>query len=114
MSCSTTGSGGSRYRPPDYTERAIYLVEGDIAVGAVAVPPGSLAVLETGTSVRIAAHASSRVMLLGGERFATPRFLWWNFVASSPERIEAAKRDWAADRFGHVPGETEFIPLPIE
>jgi hypothetical protein len=54
------------------------------------------------------------VILLGGERFATPRFIWWNFVASSLERIEMAKRDWAANRYPPVPGETEFIPLPAD
>ena len=41
-----------------------------------------------------------------------PRHLWWNFVSSSKERIEQAKQDWLLDRFGHVPGEIEFIPLP--
>jgi redox-sensitive bicupin YhaK (pirin superfamily) len=52
------------------------------------------------------------VILLGGERFATRRFIWWNFVASSPERIAMAKRNWAEGRFASVPGESEFIPLP--
>jgi redox-sensitive bicupin YhaK (pirin superfamily) len=51
-------------------------------------------------------------MLLGGERFPTPRFIWWNFVSSSRERMENAKRDWAEQRFERIPGETEFIPLP--
>jgi len=41
-----------------------------------------------------------------------PRFIWWNLVSSSRERIEQAKRDWAEGRFPQVPGETEFIPLP--
>jgi redox-sensitive bicupin YhaK (pirin superfamily) len=51
-------------------------------------------------------------VLLGGERFPTPRFIWWNFVASSQERIERAKERWARGQFPAVPGETEFIPLP--
>ena len=52
------------------------------------------------------------MLLLGGEPFATPRFIEWNFVASSRERIERAKRRWRAQEFPAVPGETEFIPLP--
>jgi hypothetical protein len=51
-------------------------------------------------------------MLLGGEPMDGPRYLTWNFVSSSADRIEQAKEDWKAMRFPHVPGETEFIPLP--
>jgi redox-sensitive bicupin YhaK (pirin superfamily) len=50
-------------------------------------------------------------MLIGGDPVG-PRHLWWNFVASSRDRIERAKRDWAGGAFAQVPGETEFIPLP--
>ena len=49
----------------------------------------------------------------GGEPMDGPRYIWWNFVSSSKERIEAAKDDWARARFQIVPGdEKEFIPLP--
>ena len=51
-------------------------------------------------------------MLLGGEPMDGPRLLTWNFVSSSAERIEQAKRDWLAQRFPAVPGDSEFIPLP--
>jgi redox-sensitive bicupin YhaK (pirin superfamily) len=51
-------------------------------------------------------------MLLGGERFPTPRYLFWNFVASSRERIEHAKERWKLQQFPAVPNESEFIPLP--
>jgi len=51
-------------------------------------------------------------MLLGGAKMDGPRFIWWNFVSSSKERIERAKDDWRAERFAPIPGETERIPLP--
>lgn len=54
-------------------------------------------------------------MLLGGAAMDGPRHIWWNFVSSSPERIEQAKADWADRReavFGGVPDDPEFIPLP--
>lgn len=51
-------------------------------------------------------------MLLGGEPADGPRYIWWNFVSSSKERIEQAKADWKAGRFDAVPGDAEFIPLP--
>jgi len=52
-------------------------------------------------------------MLLGGEAFATPRHVWWNFVSSSRDRINQAKQDWRSGAFPLVPGDSdEFIPLP--
>jgi redox-sensitive bicupin YhaK (pirin superfamily) len=60
----------------------------------------------------VRAVGDTRAMLLGGERFPTPRHIWWNFVASSYERIENAKERWERRQFPEVPGETEFIPLP--
>jgi redox-sensitive bicupin YhaK (pirin superfamily) len=69
-------------------------------------------VLDPGSTPLLRASSEARVMLLGGAPLDGPRFVWWNFVSSSRERIEQAKRDWAAGRFDAVPGETEFIPLP--
>jgi redox-sensitive bicupin YhaK (pirin superfamily) len=61
----------------------------------------------------ISSARGARFMMLGGEPMDGPRYIWWNFVSSSKERIEAAKDDWARARFQIVPGdEKEFIPLP--
>ena len=65
-----------------------------------------------GESVKLRAKSASRVALLGGAPLEGRRHIWWNFVASSPERIERAKRDWVEGKFAKVPGETEYIPLP--
>lgn len=97
--------------PPEHGDRGIYVVEGDVEIGGAPVRARQLAVLEPGATVPVRALSHARLMLLGGERFPTPRHIWWNFVASSRERIEQAKRDWRAGRFPPVPGETEFIPL---
>jgi redox-sensitive bicupin YhaK (pirin superfamily) len=70
-------------------------------------------VFAKGASVVLGSEQPSRVVLLGGEPLDGPRHIDWNFVASSKERIERAKRDWKEGRFPKVPGdETEFIPLP--
>jgi len=101
--------------PPEYPEQAIYIVEGRLDLGRDGVfEPGQLVVLKPGAEVMLGAPGPgpTRVMLLGGEPMDGPRFLSWNFVASSAERIEQAKRDWQAGAFPQVPGETEFIPLP--
>ena len=68
--------------------------------------------LAAGVEVEVRAPFSATLMLLGGAKMDGPRFIWWNFVSSSKERIERAKDDWREDRFGQVPGETERIPLP--
>jgi hypothetical protein len=98
--------------PADHAERAVYVVQGEIAIGDIPVTESQLAVLAPGTNVALRALSDARVMLLGGEHFPTPRFIWWNFVASSEERIERAKERWERQQFPVVPGETEFIPLP--
>jgi len=52
-------------------------------------------------------------MLMGGQAFATPRHVFWNFVSSSRDRINQAKEDWKAQRFPLIPGDDkEFIPIP--
>jgi redox-sensitive bicupin YhaK (pirin superfamily) len=98
--------------PPEHEERAVYVVDGDVSVAGQAVAPYHLAVLAPGETVELAAATSARLMLLGGAKMDGDRIVWWNFVASSRERIEAAKLRWSEQRFAPVPGETEFIPLP--
>jgi redox-sensitive bicupin YhaK (pirin superfamily) len=97
---------------PDYEERAAYLVEGAVALGGDSFAPGQLLVFRPGEAVVLTAVEKARLLLLGGEPMDGPRHIWWNFVSSSPERIEQAKRDWKEGRFARVLGETEFIPLP--
>ena len=71
-----------------------------------------MAVFHPGAA-EVRALAPSRFVLIGGAPVDGERHIWWNFVASSPERIERAKSDWKEGRFGVVPGdEREFIPLP--
>ncbi|HEY5763841.1 MAG TPA: pirin-like C-terminal cupin domain-containing protein, partial [Rhodocyclaceae bacterium] len=105
-------AGASLEVPAEHEQRAVYVVDGAVRVTETAVTLAQMAVLESGRSVTLQALTASRVMLLGGARFKTPRYIWWNFVSSSPERIERAKQDWRTNRFPEVPGETEFIPLP--
>jgi redox-sensitive bicupin YhaK (pirin superfamily) len=95
-----------------YPERAIYTCDGEVEVAGERFGPGQLLVLRAGRDVAIRAISAARFMLLGGEPADGPRHIWWNFVASSLDRIEQAKADWKAGRFAAVPGETEFIPLP--
>ena len=58
------------------------------------------------------AESAARIMFAGGDALDGERHIWWNFVSSSRERIELAKKDWREQRFAGVPGEDDFIPLP--
>ncbi|HEX7334084.1 MAG TPA: pirin family protein [Pyrinomonadaceae bacterium] len=100
--------------PKEHEERAAYVVEGAIEISpdGQTFHAGQLIVFKPGSEIILHTPASARVMLLGGEPLEGRRHIWWNFVSSSPERIEQAKDDWKAGRFSPVPDETEFIPLP--
>lgn len=98
---------------PDYDERGIYTVSGEIEIAGDRFGPGKLLVFKPGDRITVRAVTNARFMMLGGDTMDGPRFIWWNFVSSSKERIEQAKADWKQKRFDTVPGdEEEFIPLP--
>jgi redox-sensitive bicupin YhaK (pirin superfamily) len=104
--------GGRLEVPTGYEERAIYIAEGHVEIGRDTFEAGRMLLFRRGDTATISAIAPARLMLLGGEPLDGPRHVWWNFVSSSPDRIEQAKADWREGRFPMVPGETDFTPLP--
>jgi hypothetical protein len=105
-------AGGHFELPPLAQELAVYPVDGAVSLDGTAVAEHSMAMLPAGEGGVLSAPAATRVVVIGGEPLDGPRFITWNFVSSRRERILEAGADWAAQRIGHVPGETEFIPLP--
>jgi redox-sensitive bicupin YhaK (pirin superfamily) len=95
----------------DAPERALYALDHPIEVDGVAYDELTMVVLAPGATPELAAPRGGRVVVVGGEPLGH-RFVSWNFVASTRERIRAAEDDWRAQRFARIPGETEFIPLP--
>ncbi len=98
--------------PAGIDELAVYVVTGDIDVGDCPVTAGRMAVIEPSSNAVARARTTTKLMLLGGATLPGERYLWWNFVSSSKERMERAKKDWREQRFGEIPGETELMPLP--
>ena len=97
----------------DADERALYVATGDASLDGMMLEPQTLYVLRPGAAATLRSTDGGRVMLAGGEAFATPRHVWWNFVSSRRDRIQQAKEDWRAGRFPKVPGDDqEFIPIP--
>jgi redox-sensitive bicupin YhaK (pirin superfamily) len=106
-------AGAKAVVSPEHAERAVYVADGNVAIGDRVLEVGDLAVLKAAQPVEIVAGAGgAKAMLLGGAPIDGPRHIWWNFVSSSKERIEKAKADWRDSRFAMVPGDPEFIPLP--
>jgi redox-sensitive bicupin YhaK (pirin superfamily) len=106
-------AGGWLDLPAELGERGVYIVEGAIAIDGTAYAAGRILVFRPGRPVRIEASATTRLMLLGGAPLDGERLIWWNFVASDAALIEAAKANWAGRRFPAVPGDTDFMPLPV-
>jgi len=107
--------GAQIHVPAEYSEQAIYVVQGRLDLGKDGVyEAGQLLVTKSGVAITISTSGPepARFILLGGEPMDGPRYLSWNFVSSSAERIEQAKEDWRMQRFDNVPDETEFIPMP--
>lgn len=105
--------------PDNHEDRGVYVVEGSVTVAGDTFEAGQMMVFRPGDNVSLhAGPQGARLMLLGGATLEGPRHIWWNFVASSKERIEEAKEawrreDWADGRFQLPPGDDqEFIPLP--
>ncbi len=106
-------SGASADVPADYSERAVYVATGAIEIDGRRFDAGQMVVLGAGAS-RVRSEAGAMVMVLGGEPIGE-RFLYWNFVSSSQERLAQAAADWRAGRM-KLPDadDQEFIPLPAE
>jgi len=107
-------AGAEASLPAEYSERALYVASGAIELGDERLGEGQLAVLSPGVPVSFAAESGAVVMGLGGEPVGH-RFIDWNFVSSSKDRIEQAKTDWRAGRMQLPVGDDqEWIPLPDE
>ncbi|MFV0382682.1 pirin family protein, partial [Paracoccus sp. (in: a-proteobacteria)] len=111
---------GARFPlPDDHEDRGLYITEGSVRIAGQEFQSGQMMVFRPGDAISAqAGEQGARLMALGGETLNGPRFIWWNFVASSRERIETAKREWRDARWGQglfdlPPGDRdEFIPLP--
>ncbi|RUX05761.1 pirin family protein [Mesorhizobium sp. M8A.F.Ca.ET.059.01.1.1] len=105
--------GASVKIPADAEERAIYTLEGEVSISGDVFPAERLLVFRPGDEIVISSLTGAHFMLFGGASLGSKRYIWWNFVSSSKERIEQAKQEWKTGSFDIVPGdEKEFIPLP--
>ena len=110
---------GARFPlPENHEDRGLYITEGSVTVAGQVFEAGRMMVFRPGDRITVAAgEAGARLMALGGATMGGPRYIWWNFVASSRDRIETAKEEWRAANWGAglfdlpVDDKAEFIPL---
>lgn len=95
-----------------FGESALYILEGSITDGTHHFEPKQILIAKDSTLCEFEMAENTTVYIFGGEAFPEERFIFWNFVSSSKDRIEKAKKDWENQDFPKVPGETEFVPLP--
>lgn len=116
---ATLAAGASLPLPDNHEDRGVYVLQGSVAQGGQTYGAGAMLVFRPGDGISVTAgDAGARLMVLGGATMDGPRYIWWNFVASSQDRIDAAREawragDWAHGRFQLPPGDAaEFIPAP--
>ena len=106
-------AGAALQLDANYEERAVYVATGAIIIDGVTYDSGQLLVLQPGARVDVRAQRAARLLLLGGDRMDGPRYIWWNFVASSRDAMMAAADAWERGEMTKVPGDEEdYIPLP--
>jgi redox-sensitive bicupin YhaK (pirin superfamily) len=105
--------------PVDHEDRGLHILEGSISVAGETFQAGQMMIFRPKDSISVAAGQSgARLIILGGATLGGPRYIWWNFVSSSQQKIEAAKEEWRKSDWGHgqfdLPPDdrNEFIPLP--
>jgi len=107
------GPDGSIPIDAEADERGVMLVGGGAELDGQPLDLYALYILRPGHEARLSSASGGRLMLMGGQAFSTQRFVFWNFVSSSRDRINQAKADWKAMRFPLIPGDdAEYIPLP--
>lgn len=105
---------GTRLEMPtnEMEECGACVISGRLLIGEQQFTPGTMVVFKPGAQVTATTDEPTRVMLVGGARVDGTRYIWWNFVSSSMERIEAAKADWRDHKFPGVPSDNGYVPLP--
>jgi redox-sensitive bicupin YhaK (pirin superfamily) len=117
---ATLQAGARLPLPDDHEDRGVYIVDGSVSVADQEFEAGRMMVFRPRDKITVAAGLrGARLIILGGATLGGPRYIWWNFVASSMERIEAAKEEWRRENWGQgmfdLPSDdrAEFIPLPV-
>lgn len=101
------------YEAPEF-EVALYLINGEVTLGENHYSNHEMIVLEPGSSIKAKMSKGTHCVLVGGKSFPHPKFIWWNFVSSSKEKMNLARDRWNAGNFPQVPGDSNIILAPLD
>jgi redox-sensitive bicupin YhaK (pirin superfamily) len=108
-------AAGAEIRVPALPEAAVFVVDGKIRCEDTVALPGTMLVFSPEASPILHADEKTRLIVIGGDPLDKPRYIWWNFVSSSPEHIVEAARRWRDGQFPKIPhDDVELVPLPGE
>lgn len=93
-------------------EIALVVTIGSVSASGSEIGQGQMLISKTEDQCKAILSSGTRLLLFGGQPLPEPRYLYWNFVSSSKDRLEQAKADWREHRFPKVPGDHTYIPLP--
>ena len=95
-----------------YGESALYILEGNVSIEGNTYSPKQILIAKEAKLCEFEIAANSTVYIFGGKPFPEERYIDWNFVSSSKERLSKAKEDWINQKFPKIPGESDFVPYP--
>lgn len=98
----------------DEEEIGIFLIAGKAKINGQDLAIDDLMLVKKASAIQLEASLGTKFILIGGTAFPEPRYIWWNFISSSKDRIKTAAQLWKNQKMGQVPGETDFIPLPSD
>jgi len=93
-------------------EIGIFLIEGKATINNHELKTDDIIIVKDPKNIELSVSENTRLIIIGGEPHPEPRFMWWNFVSSSKEKIRDAAQRWKDQAMGKVPEENDFIPLP--
>lgn len=95
-----------------FGESGLYILQGGVTIEGNSFGPKQILVAQDSKLCHFTMLPNTILYVFGGEPFPEERFLNWNFVSSSKERLLQAKEDWIAQRFPKIEGDSEFVPYP--
>lgn len=98
--------------PKNGQELGVYVIDGTVSIDNTNYNKFDFIFATQEEEISITANENAKLILIGGKAFDTERYIWWNFVSNSKNRIEQAKSDWLNGNFDKVPNDNEYIPLP--
>lgn len=96
------------------SELALYLITGSVKIDEVVYCNHEMIVFEMGAEIEVEISTGTHFAIIGGEAFSAPKYIWWNLVSSSKEKMKLSRDNWNSRNFPQVPGDDHVIMAPLD